>query len=62
MFANYNKEYDVGFYTTLYHELRHLGISNPFLSKDYPAYENETDTENWGRRTFEYIHEGGPKI
>lgn len=47
----------VCFRTTLLHELRHLGLANPFLPEsDYPDSENEeTAVEQWAMEEYERI-------
>ena len=44
-----------GVYTTAAHELRHLGLANPYLSvKDYPlTEESEEAVEEWGRAAYD---------
>lgn len=46
-----------GVYTTLPHELRHLGLENPYLPKDeYPDYlRTEENIEEWGRALYERV-------
>ena len=45
----------VGVYETLLHELRHLGLDNPFLDEDeYPIAEAAEDAvEDWAREAYE---------
>lgn len=48
-------ETDIGVLTTVAHEIRHLGLSNPYLPEDeYPVNLNsEKAVENWGIEAFE---------
>lgn len=47
----HEEERVIGFYSTLYHELRHLGLENPFLPEDlYPTLLNGEDAvESYAR-------------
>ena len=54
---NYGKELSIGLYTTITHEIRHLGLDNPFLPEDdypsIPANYEEAGVEKWGIEAFE---------
>lgn len=47
----YAEELAIGFYSTLFHEIRHLGMENPFLPEDnYPdSMKSEASVETWCR-------------
>lgn len=57
--AFYAEEIRECFLTTLYHELRHLGLEcNPFLPKDaYPdSARSEFEVERWAKGVYEKYH------
>lgn len=56
-------EIDIGILTTVAHEIRHLGLSNPYLSEEkYPAYlASESNVEAWGNEMFENMRRGGER-
>lgn len=47
----YKEDLAIGFFSTVFHEIRHLGLENPFLSElEYPDEEkDETCIEIWAR-------------
>lgn len=49
------QEEAVGVFTTLTHEIRHLGLSNPFLDEEAypPSLDSEEAVEEWGINTYE---------
>ena len=55
VYINEGREIAIGIYTTLTHEIRHLGLSNPYLNEDdYPLSEESEDAvERWGIEEFE---------
>lgn len=55
LFFNAATETDIAVYTTLAHEIRHQGLSNPYLDETlYPASEATEDAvEEWGRQAYE---------
>lgn len=55
VYVNIASEIDIGVYTTLLHEIRHLGLSNPFLPEDdYPSeLGSEENIEQWAIDTYE---------
>ena len=55
IYTNEQDEIDIGVYTTITHELRHLGLANPFLPEDkYPVSdESEQNVEEWGITAYE---------
>ena len=55
IYTNEQDEVDIGVYTTITHELRHLGLANPFLPEDeYPVSdESEQNVEEWGITAYE---------
>lgn len=54
-YFNSAQEEAIGIFTTLTHEIRHLGLSNPFLdTKAYPpSLATEQAVEEWGLNTYE---------
>lgn len=57
-FFTYDREKEIGFLTTLLHEVRHLGLDcNVFLPEDeYPIrLQSEEAIEDWAREMFEKI-------
>lgn len=56
--SSYDSEMEIGFLTTLLHEIRHLGLDcNFFLPEDeYPlSLQSESSIEDWAREMFEII-------
>lgn len=55
MYFNTATETDIGVFTTLTHEIRHLGLSNPYLDEqEYPrTEETEQAVEAWAIETYE---------
>ena len=54
-YFNTAQEKAIGVFTTLTHEVRHLGLSNPFLdAKAYPpSLASEKAVEDWGINAYE---------
>ena len=55
IYFNFDSEMQIGVLTTLTHEIRHLGLSNPFLdANQYPANQlTEKAVEQWGIEAYE---------
>lgn len=54
-FTDLASEILIGIYTTITHEIRHLGLENPFLPEDeYPqSLKTEEKVEQWGIEAYE---------
>lgn len=56
--TNLANEILIGIYTTITHEIRHLGLENPFLPEDeYPlSLKTEEKVEQWGLEVYENFY------